>query len=140
MGGPPPPPVVTNGIDDFGEWEIAAAEGGADVAKDHDLEKWLDESVEIWVFYRDGKTILTQISPADLRQVADDMMVYRDYGLDVTNAIVLLGNPDLSLDPNRLTTLDTYNAAGYAKPPLPVKLEYSSLPILSYSTSPKPLA
>jgi hypothetical protein len=87
----------------------------------------VEEQITLYKPTRTGKTFLTQISPADLRQVADDMMVYRDYGLAVANAIVLLGNPGLSLDTNKVTTLDTYNAAGYAKPPLPVKLKYTSL-------------
>jgi hypothetical protein len=87
----------------------------------------VEEQITLYKSNRAGKTILIQISPADLRQVADNMMVYRDYGLAVANAIVLLGNPGLSLDPNKVTTLDTYNAAGYAKPPLPVKLKYTSL-------------
>jgi hypothetical protein len=42
---------------------------------------------------RDGKTILTQINLADLRQVADEMMAYYDYGLIISNVITLLSYP-----------------------------------------------
>jgi hypothetical protein len=67
---------------------------------------------------RDGKTILTQINLADLRQVADEMMAYYDYGSMISNVITLLSYPGGWHPPDPLL----------AKLPLPRKLEYSSLP------------
>lgn len=67
---------------------------------------------------RDGKTILTLINLADLRQVADDMMAYYDYSLIISNVITLLSYPGGWLSPDPLLI----------KPPLPRKLDYSSQP------------
>ena len=67
---------------------------------------------------RDGKTILTPINLADLRQVADDMMAYYDYSLIISNVITLLSYPGGWLSPDPLLI----------KPPLPRKLDYSSQP------------
>ena len=52
-----------------------------------------EERIALYKSSRDGRTILTQINLADLRQVADDMMAYYDYGLIITNVITLLSYP-----------------------------------------------
>jgi hypothetical protein len=69
---------------------------------------------------RDGKTVLANPLLSELRRVADDMMVYFDYGLWLSNMInfELLG-----LTPR---AGDRWHRSWPEKPPLPVSLEYSS--------------
>jgi hypothetical protein len=87
----------------------------------------VEDLIALYKSNRRGETILTVIDPAELRQVADDMMAYRLYGLALGNAVAL---PSA----HRAATLPP------PKPPLPRKLEYSSQPQLSKTASRKPPA
>lgn len=86
----------------------------------------ISSSAEITVLYktnREGKTELCAVSLAELRQVADDIKAYFDYGLHLGNMIShnLLGLPYL--------TGSLIFHQWPDQPPLPVRLEYSSEPI-----------
>jgi hypothetical protein len=70
------------------------------------------DQITLYKADRAGKTQLAEIDPAELRQVADDMMAYPDFGVILTNL--------LALNIPRLTTGTPF------KPPLPNKLAYSS--------------
>jgi hypothetical protein len=87
----------------------------------------VEDRIALYKSNRRAEAILTIIDPAELRQVADDMMAYRLYGLALGNAVAL---PSA----NRAATLPP------PKPPLPRKLEYSSQPQLSKIASQKPPA
>jgi hypothetical protein len=67
---------------------------------------------------RAGNTISAQVTLTELRQIADDMNAYFNYGLNITN---VLGIKALGLRPISGTTYEWP-----AKPALPRKLEYKS--------------
>jgi hypothetical protein len=82
------------------------------------LTAGVKDQIALYKYNRAGKTILAQVTPAELRQVADDMDTYFNYGMSITNMIGL-----------EFLGLKTITGANYAwpdKPPLPRKLDYKS--------------
>jgi hypothetical protein len=78
------------------------------------------DQIALYKYNRAGKTILAQVTPTELRQVADDMDTYFNYGMSVTNMIGL-----------EFLGLKTITGEIYPwpdKPPLPRKLDYKSRP------------
>jgi hypothetical protein len=71
---------------------------------------------------RDGKTTLANPLLSELRQVADDMKTYFDYGLWLSN---MINFEILGLKPQ---AGDRWYRSWPDKPPLPIPLEYTSDP------------
>jgi hypothetical protein len=83
-----------------------------------------DRAITLRKMGRDGRTTLSKPLLRELRQVADDMKTYFDYGIHLSNMINLnlLGGQPVAGDPFFHTWPD--------KPPLPNPLEYTSNPTL----------
>jgi hypothetical protein len=71
---------------------------------------------------RDGKTTLSNPLLSELRRVADDMMTFYDFGVQLSNMInwELMGGKPVAGDP--------WYRSWPGKPPLPIPLEYTSDP------------
>jgi hypothetical protein len=77
------------------------------------------DAIILYKTTREGKTVLCNPELSELRHVADELELYFNYGLALSNAINLnLGDPTFAS--GRLPWPD--------KPPLPRKLEYKSQP------------
>jgi hypothetical protein len=77
-----------------------------------------DPPISLYKYDRDGKTIHTVVTTEELRQVADDMMTYFNYGLNFGNSIAPDGTEGTIVSPNFPS-----------QPPLPQKLNYTTLPL-----------
>ena len=78
----------------------------------------VEDQITLYKADRAGKTQLTEIGPAELRQVADDMKAYRNFGM------LLIVSIELKLAnalPGKKVVYGTLT-----KPPLPRKLDYSA--------------
>jgi hypothetical protein len=74
-----------------------------------------DEPISLYKYDHDGNTIHTLVTAEELRQVADDMMTYYNYGLSFGNSIA----PD--------GTEGTIVSSRFpSQPPLPQKLNYTT--------------
>jgi hypothetical protein len=77
-----------------------------------------DQPISLYKYDRDGNTIHTVVTTEDLRQVADDMMAFFNYGLSFGNSIA----PD--------ETEGTIVSRKFpSQPPLPRKLNYTTQPL-----------
>jgi hypothetical protein len=77
-----------------------------------------DTPISLYKYDRDGKTIHTVVTTEDLRQVADDMMTYFDYGLSFCNSIAPDGSEGTIVSPKFPS-----------QPPLPQELNYTAQPL-----------
>jgi hypothetical protein len=74
--------------------------------------------ISLYKYDRDGKTIHTVVTLEELRQVADDMMTYFNYGLSFANVIALDG---------AVGTI--FSSTWPSQPPLPQMLNYTTQPL-----------
>jgi hypothetical protein len=77
-----------------------------------------EQPTALYKYDKEGNTIHTVVVLAELRQVADDMMRYFNYGLAFGNAIGPTGAVGTFL-----------HSTWPAQPPLPQKLDYTSQPL-----------
>jgi len=82
-----------------------------------------EQAIVLYKTGRDGKTTLTNPSIPELRQVADDMMSYFNFGMHLSNMI------NLELLGIKAREGDAWYRAWPDKPPPPSPLEYTSDPI-----------
>ena len=73
-----------------------------------------EEPISLFKYNPEGKTLHIVVTVAELRQVADDMKTYHDYGSMLANSINLQNTAARSL----------LTPTSLKKPPLPKKLDY----------------
>jgi hypothetical protein len=86
------------------------------------LTAGFEDKVALYKSNRARGTILAQVSLAELRQVADDMDTYFNYGIAISNMI--------ALDLLGLKSISGNTYSWPEKPPLPHKLDYKSGPAI----------
>jgi hypothetical protein len=84
------------------------------------LTTGVKDQIALYKPNRSGKTILVSVIPEELRQVADDMEAYFNYGMMVTNMI--------GLEFGNLKALTRDIPPWPEQPPAPRRLNYSSRP------------